>query len=130
MKPFIKLLSVAVLLMVVSCVQKESPSSQLAEVIKTVQDHKGYDKKEYPLGLITKEYFISEADFASQQLERLTKIEANELTETEAISLELLKFKLQETIDYNTFERFNFSFKPTIYGSPYYQLQTSQRIFK
>ena len=72
MKPFIKLLSVLVLFLIVSCSQKESPSSQLAEVIKTVQDHKGYDKKEYPLGLFTKEYFKAQAEFAQEQLAACT----------------------------------------------------------
>ena len=106
MKPFIKLLSVLVLFLIVSCSQKESPSSQLAEVIKTVQDHKGYDKKEYPLGLFTKEYFKAEAEFAQEQLDVLNEINGASLSETETISLELLKFKLQETIDYNAFERY------------------------
>jgi uncharacterized protein (DUF885 family) len=106
MKNTIKLLSVLILLLIVSCGQKESPSSQLAAVIKTVQEHEGYDKKEYPLGLFTKEYFKTEAEFAQEQLDILNRIISTSLNETETISLELLKFKLQETIDFNAFERY------------------------
>ena len=106
MKSIIKLLSVLVLLLAISCEQKNNASSQLEEVIKKVEDYKGYDKKEYPLGLFTKEHFKAEAEFAQENLEALNKIEANSLTETEAISLKLLKFKLQVKIDYNVFERY------------------------
>ncbi len=108
MKKYINALVIISFVFLASCKQQSAhnTSSQLEKIIKEVEDHKGYDKKEYPLGLFTKEYFKSEADFANQQLEGLTKIDANELTETEAISLELLKFKLQETIDYNAFERY------------------------
>lgn len=106
MKTLIKLLSVLVLLFILSCGLNENSSSQLAEVIKEVQDHKGYDKKEYPLGLFTKEYYKAEAEFAQEQLDILNMIDGTLLGETESISLELLKFKLQETIDYNAFERY------------------------
>jgi len=106
MKSIIKLLSVLVLLLAMSCEQKNNASSQLAEIIKDVQDHEGYDKKEYPLGLFTKEYFKAEAEFAQEKLDILNTINSTSLSETESISLELIKFKLQETIDYNTFERF------------------------
>ncbi len=96
-----------VLLFIVSCKQNNNNSSiALDKIINTYQDHKGYDKEEYPLGLFTKEYFKGEADFASQQLESLEKIDENRLSETKRISLGLLKFKLQETIDYNTYERY------------------------
>jgi len=106
MKSIIKLLPVLVLLLAMSCEKKNNASSQLAEVIKDVQDHEGYDKKEYPLGLFTKEYFKAEAEFAQEQLYVLDKIDGTSLSETESISLKLLKFKLQESIDYNSFERY------------------------
>jgi uncharacterized protein (DUF885 family) len=106
MKSIIKLLSVLVLLLALSCEQKNNAPSQLAEVIKAVQDHEGYDKKEYPLGLFTKEYFKAESEFAEEQLDILNKISATSLSETESISLELLKFELQETSDYITFEQY------------------------
>ncbi len=97
-----------VLLLIVSCkeIKSNSSSTELEKIITTFQDHKGHDKKEYPLGLFTKEYFKAEADFASEQLKALDKINDKSLSETEKISLELLKFKLQETIDYNSFERY------------------------
>jgi len=104
---YLKIISI-VLFLIVSCKQNKSTNSsaELNKIIKTYQDHKGYDKEEYPLGLFTKKYFKAEADFASQQLKRLDEISNVSLTETENISLELLKFKLQETIDYNSFERY------------------------
>ena len=106
MKSIIKLLSVLVFLLVMSCEQKNNATSQLAEVIKTVQDHKDYYEKEYPLGLYTKEYFKTEAEFTKKQIDILNKINGNSLSETESISLELLKFELHETIDYITFEQY------------------------
>ena len=104
----LKIISIIFLLTITSCKQNKSDNSsiELDKIITSYQDHKGYDKEEYPLGLFTKEYFIAEADFASEQLKELDKINNKSLSETEEISLELLKFKLQETIDYNDFERY------------------------
>ena len=106
MKIGIKLVSVLVFLLIVSCQIKENASSQLADVIKEIQEHEGYDEKKYPLGLFTKEYYKTEAEYAKEKLDILNEIDGNSLSETESISLELLKFKLQETIDYNTYERY------------------------
>ncbi len=84
----------------------QSPSESLHAIIKDVQEHKGYDNDVYPMGLFTKEYFGKEAAFAKAQLEKLSAISISELYDTDMISLELLKYKLQETIDYNTYERY------------------------
>ncbi len=84
----------------------QNASEQLASIIKTVKDHDGYDSKEYPLGLFTREYFKAEAEFAEEQLKELKKISADDLSETEAISLEMMKFLLQDQIHYYEFERF------------------------
>ncbi len=96
------------LLLIIGCKENKSDSSstELSKVITIFQDHKGYDKEEYPLGIFTKEHFKAEADFASEQLKALEKIDDKLLTETEKISLGLLQFKLQETIDYTTYERY------------------------
>lgn len=84
----------------------QTASERLTTVIDTVQSHSGYDQKKYPMGLFTREYFKSEAEFARTQLEALSDIDPAELSETDAISLELLKFKLQDEVNYYEFERF------------------------
>ncbi len=95
------------LLIIMGCKQEtRSVSNELASIIKLVEDHEGYDKEVYPLGLFTKTHYQEEADFAKEQLTKLDKLDATGLSETEMISLELLKFKLQETIDYHQYERY------------------------
>ncbi|WP_299213630.1 DUF885 family protein [uncultured Dokdonia sp.] len=84
----------------------QTPSENLAQIIEDVQDHKGYDRKDYPMGLFTKAYFEEESAFAKAQLEKLASISETDLSETEAISLALLRFSLQETIDYTAYERY------------------------
>ena len=81
-------------------------SQELKEIISTYQDHEGYDKKEYPLGLFTMEYFQAEAEFATSILNDLLKVNSDDLNETDRISLALLKFKLQDEVDYFEFERY------------------------
>ncbi|MFD0761338.1 DUF885 domain-containing protein [Lutibacter aestuarii] len=83
-----------------------SSSTKLKALIKTYEEHIGYDKAEYPLGLYTKEFYKSEADFANEQLQQLNSIKLNELTESEQISVELLKFILQDKIDFYDFEAY------------------------
>jgi len=84
----------------------QTSSKKLASIIDTVQNHEGYDASEYPMGLFSREYFKSEAAFAAKQLKELQRLKGKELSETESISLALLKFQLQDQIDYYSFERF------------------------
>ena len=85
----------------------ENPDSELLnKVITEIEGRNTYDWKKYPLGLFSKEQFKKEANYAKKQLKQLNKINPKNLSETESISLELLKFKLQDTIDYYDFERF------------------------
>ena len=85
----------------------ENPDSELLnKVITEIEERNTYDWKKYPLGLFSKEQFKKEANYAKKQLKQLNKINPKNLSETESISLELLKFKLQDTIDYYNFERF------------------------
>jgi len=78
----------------------------LNKVITEIEERNTFDWKKYPLGLFSKEQFKKEANYAKKQLKKLNKINPKNLSETESISLELLKFKLQDTIDYYDFERF------------------------
>ena len=92
---------------VCGCISNKENSSQLlTSIVNEYQDHEGYDEKEYPLGLFTKKFYQSEADFAKTILTKLSEVSEMALSETEVISLKLLKFKLKDQIDYFTYERF------------------------
>ena len=81
-------------------------SNKLTEIINSYQDHDGYDYKKYPLGLVTKEHYKNEADFANELLLNLASIDTSFLNENDKISYKLLSFKLQDIIDYYEFERY------------------------
>ncbi len=102
----LKNLGLLILLFFYSCSEKEiqNPKDQLYAIINEIEERKGYDEEVYPLGLFTKEYFKKEADFAKEKIELLKQIDPSQLKETDNISLELLKFTLQQTIDYYEFE--------------------------
>ena len=93
---------------ILSCNQlkKNKNSDNLNEAINTYQNHKGYDSNKYPLGLVTREHYKEEADFANELLLRLSLIDTAYLDENDKISFKLLGFKLQDIVDYYEFERF------------------------
>ena len=95
-------------IMIISCDQedKSSSSKQLANLIDSYQDHKGYDEESYPLGLFTRDYYKTEAEFAASVLEELAEIDTEGLKETEKISMKLLKFVLEDKVAFYKFERF------------------------
>ena len=96
------------LLLIFSFLACESDDStkQLNSIINNYQDYESYDKKEFPLGLFTKERYKAEAEFAKTKLEELVKIDLSGLKETDRISAELLKFVLQDKIDFYRYERY------------------------
>ena len=98
---------VILLITIQSCNQFKSNknSDRLNEVINTYQDHEGYDSRKYPLGLVTKEHYKNEADFANELLLGLSLIDTTYLDDNDKISFKLLGFKLQDIIDYYEFER-------------------------
>ena len=98
----------AIILLVTGVVIKFSENSKkkLQEIITIYQDHESYDGNEYPLGLFTKEHFESEANFALDLLNQLENIDTNDLDENNLISYELLKFELNDIVDYYNFERY------------------------
>lgn len=85
---------------------ESTKTSVLENLINEYQNHQGYERSDYPLGLFTRDYYKAEAVFAKGILDRLQAIEANSLSETDQISLELLKFQCQDHIDYYEFEGF------------------------
>ena len=98
----------AIILLVTGVVIKFSENSKkkLQEIITIYQDHESYDGNEYPLGLFTKEHYESEANFALDLLNQLENIDTNDLDENNLISHELLKFELNDIVDYYNFERY------------------------
>ena len=103
-----KLSSLLLLIIFFGCNQINSNRSikKLDSLIHSYQDHNGYDREKYPLGLFTREYYKSEADFAQEKLDELSEINLDVLPETDKISAELLKFVLEDKIAYYEFERF------------------------
>ena len=103
----IKYVGIWLLLVFINCDSgKENASSQLGNIIKSVEDHQGYDKNEFPLGLFTESYFESEAAFALEKLGELDQLNTKQLKETELISYELLRFVLQDKVDFYAFEMY------------------------
>lgn len=103
-KPILLLLSILFL----SCDKTETnfSSIQLATIIDKFQDHKGYDKEKFPLGVFTKQHYQDEADFAQATLDELSKIDIKNLSETDKISFDLLAFVTQDRIDFFEFEQY------------------------
>ena len=87
-------------------VQAQNPSEALKQVIEKVDEFESYERKDHPLGLFTEEVYKKEADFARERLKELEKINKDELSETAQISAELLRYKLQETVDFYEHEAY------------------------
>ncbi|MBZ9728606.1 DUF885 domain-containing protein [Salegentibacter sp. JZCK2] len=100
------LISLAFTFLFISALSAQQNSKNLDSIISKIEDHKAYDREEFPLGLYTEEYYKEEAEFAEKRIEELQEINADSLSETEQISLEMLKFKLQETIDRYKYEAY------------------------
>ncbi|MFT6065638.1 MAG: hypothetical protein ACJAQX_001512 [Polaribacter sp.] len=81
-------------------------SQELETLIKSYEERESYDKKEYPLGLYTREHYKAEAKYAEDQLQFFGCIKMDALSETEQISAKLLQFVLEDQVDYYKFERF------------------------
>lgn len=105
---FIRIVLAIFFIMLFGCKGNDIQNSGtvLADIIATYEAFENYDEKEYPLGLYTKERYQNEADFAKSILDRLATIDAEQLSETDMISLELLQFKLNDKIDFFEFERY------------------------
>lgn len=103
-----KIVGIFFILLSLSCSKKveDTSSEDLKTIITEIEEREPYDEEKYPLGLFSKEHFESEANYAKEQLGKLKEIDISGLSETEMISLELLKFKLQDTIDYFKYESY------------------------
>ena len=105
---YLKSISIVLLIFICSCSEerKDNSSKDLESIINSFQEHKGYDKEIYPLGLFTKDYYKAKADFAKIKLEELAELNVNNLSETDRISAKLLKFILKDSVDFYEFERY------------------------
>jgi uncharacterized protein (DUF885 family) len=94
------------LLLVNFQVQSQNSSEVLKQVIEKVDEHKAYDRQTNPLGLYTEKLYKKEAEFARERLEELEEINKEKLSETEEISAELLRYDLQETVDFYEYKAY------------------------
>ena len=102
---YLKCISLLLIFCFLGC-NADDPAKQLNSIIINYQDYESYDKKEFPLGLFTKERYKAEAEFAQTTLNQLAKVDLSRLKETDRISAALLKFVLQEKIDFFKYERY------------------------
>ncbi|WP_156125325.1 DUF885 family protein [Cellulophaga sp. Hel_I_12] len=84
----------------------DGSTATLETLIKSYEERESYDKKAYPLGLFTEEYYKSEASYAEDQMQYFGCIAMDELSDTEQISAQLLKFVLQDKINFYRFEQY------------------------
>ena len=102
----LSVLGIVLLLMALIIRFSENSEKELQKIITNYQEHESYDSKEYPLGLFTKDHYESEAKFAQNLLNQLANLNTDNLSENDLISYKLLKFELNDIIDYFNFERF------------------------
>ena len=96
-----------ILVITLSC---QGPSvddeQKLTDLIDTYQEHQGFDKSRYPLGLYTQAYYAQEAQFADSLRRELTQLSTLKFDENDQISAALLAFVLQEKIDFYSYDRY------------------------
>tara|TARA_R110002051_G_scaffold34256_3_gene76332 strand:- start:57168 stop:58904 length:1737 start_codon:yes stop_codon:yes gene_type:complete len=79
--------------------QAQQDEFSLSSILSEIEEYKPYDIKEYPLGLYEESLEKQNAEFAQRQLNLLNGLDKADFTETELISCELLRFKLQNEVD-------------------------------
>lgn len=76
-----------------------SAKARLDTLIARIEAYRPVDWKQYPLGQHTEARFRADSDFAAQRLAEAAAIPADSLGESDRISLELLRFTLQNEAD-------------------------------
>ena len=102
----LSVLGIVLLLMALIIRFSENSEKELQKIITNYQEYESYDSKAYPLGLFTKDHYENEAKFAQNLLNQLANLNNDDLSENDLISYKLLKFELNDIIDYFNFERF------------------------
>ena len=96
-----------ILITTLSCqVPSVDDEQKLTHLIDTYQEHKGFDRSRYPLGLYTQAYYAQEAQFADSLKRELTQLSTLKFDENNQISAALLAFILQEKIDFYSYDRY------------------------
>ena len=80
----------------------QNETEKLEKIIREYQDHKPFERAEYPLGLYTESYYQQKGEFAEALLDKINKLDLSQLSETEMISTRLLKYDLRHT--FKTYE--------------------------
>lgn len=84
----------------------QNKTEKLEKIIREYQDHKPFERSEYPLGLYTESYYQQKAEFAEALLEKINKLDLSQLSETEMISARLLKYDLRHTVKTYEYEAY------------------------
>jgi uncharacterized protein (DUF885 family) len=79
-------------------------SDSLKELISSYEDYKPFDSTLFPLGIHTDSMAKVKNDFAKELLDKVQAVSTTSLSETERISHELLRFRLQNEIDAYKFD--------------------------
>ena len=96
-----------ILVITLTCqVPSVDDEQKLTDLIDTYQEHQGFDKSRYPLGLYTQAYYAQEAQFADSLRRELTQLSTLKFDENDQISAALLAFVLQEKIDFYSYDRY------------------------
>ncbi|HDZ15102.1 hypothetical protein LCGC14_0841210 [marine sediment metagenome] len=81
----------------------KTTSDKLASIIEKVENFEPYNSKAYPLGNYEADWEMEKAEFAKSQLKRIDSLPSDSLSDTEAISFELMRFILQNRVDEYTY---------------------------
>lgn len=84
----------------------QNETEKLEKIIQEYQDHKPFERAEYPLGLYTESYYQQKAEFAEALLDKINKLDLSQLSETEMISARLLKYDLRHTVKTYEYEAY------------------------
>lgn len=105
-KTILSLFCIAFMMISMDAQEGKDASQHLDAIIKTVENFEPYKGKTHPLG----EYEVilkqKKAEFAKNQLKRLDSTSTDNLSETDAISFELLRFVLQNKMDEYQYEMY------------------------
>lgn len=94
------------LIIIITLIGCNNNSQSLDRIINDYQNRVSYNSEDYPLGIYTRDYYQSESVYSKNTLEKLSLINLDNLSENQQISYELLRFVLNDKINFYEFERF------------------------
>tara|TARA_R110002020_G_scaffold296658_1_gene512361 strand:- start:165930 stop:167645 length:1716 start_codon:yes stop_codon:yes gene_type:complete len=87
-------------------VQAQQASALLDTIIKKESGYRPYEYKDFPLGKYDEAVYKEEAEFSEGLIKELNAIPTAKLSRTEQVSLQLLRYKLQENVDYYEYKMY------------------------